>query len=90
MFVGDLAGQGLTTADRCVFIGNTSGAIGTVTGDKNTGVGDNSLRNVSSGASNTAVGSESLMENTTASNNTAFGKSALKLNTTGAAEYCCR
>jgi len=81
--VGDYAGYGLTTAERCIFIGNTAGYTGTTTGDKNTGIGDNTLRDISSGHSCTAVGSTALQDVTTGTQNTAMGHEAQQNVTTG-------
>ena len=79
----DPAGHGLTTASRCVFIGNTAGYAGTTTGDKNTAVGDNALRNVSTGHQNQAVGTDAGTALTTGCCNNYFGNAAGAQATTG-------
>ena len=52
------AGEQLTTAVRCTFIGTKSGHTGVVTGSSNTGIGFETLQDVAGGISNLAAGSE--------------------------------
>jgi hypothetical protein len=52
------AAEQLTTAVRCTFIGTKSGHTGVVTGNSNTGLGFETLQDVTDGVSNLAAGSE--------------------------------
>jgi trimeric autotransporter adhesin len=65
-------------------IGNTAlghdalrGAVGSLSANRNTAVGDAALSGNDGGASNTAIGSDALSNNGTGSNNTGLGESAL-------------
>jgi trimeric autotransporter adhesin len=64
------------------FLGAAAGNF-SMTGVRNTGIGDSTLMQVTTGFQNTAVGARSLMLNTTGSNNLAIGYWALPNNQTG-------
>lgn len=69
------------TSTGSVFLGNSSGSSDDGT-NANTGVGSNSLANVTSGTNNVAIGHDSQTNNMTASSNTAVGLDSLR-NVTG-------
>lgn len=99
--VGLYAGRGNTTGNYNTFLGSYTGYgnSGSLTGNSNTGIGNASLYNLTSGTYNNGVGYGALfavttgsynnafganaLGNNTGSNNTAFGESALQANTTG-------
>lgn len=60
-----------------------AGAMVSSTGNSNTAIGANSLRNNTNGANNTALGTEALFNNNIGIQNTAIGMGALYSNTTG-------
>lgn len=65
-----------------LFVGQGAGN-GTVSGAGNTGLGRDTLSNLTSGGNNTAVGLGTLYPTTTGANNTAMGPSVLTNNVTG-------
>lgn len=80
IFLGDYSGrqEGGNTGGNNVFIGVFSG-FGTGSSnvsEKNTGVGSNSMQNISSGDNNVALGAEAGDKITTGGNNTILGMSA--------------
>lgn len=96
--VGLYAGKGNTTGNYNTFLGSYTGYgnSGALTGNSNTGIGNASLYNLTSGTYNNGFGYGALfavttgsynnafggnaLANTTGSNNTAFGESALQAN----------
>jgi hypothetical protein len=77
---GTSFGQASTTLGDYFVAGAGNGAV---TGSANTGVGYNSLQNVTTGSSNTTNGYFALLNDTTGSANTVTGGYASELNTTG-------
>src|SRR3989338_5233007 len=63
-----------------MFVGRNAGNF-SISGDYNTGVGIDALKNLNSGDRNTAVGPGALMSVVSGSNNTAVGKDALRNST---------
>ena len=82
---GKNAGDSDGAGDQNVFIGELAGGTGTQTdaADGNTGIGYNSLTDLTSGQQNTAIGGHSADDITSGGYNTAVGKSALATLTTG-------
>ncbi len=66
-----------------LFLGTSSGTNVTSDAYWNTGVGNQSLQNNTSGSRNTAIGFFTLVSNTTGGSNTALGMQALEKNMTG-------
>ena len=74
----------ISFANTAVGTGAMCGNNGTaITGYKNSALGFDALRNISTGFNNSAFGFEALKSNTTGENNTAVGMASLQLNTTG-------
>lgn len=61
VFVGNNAGNAITTGNNNTLVGSGSGQAITV-GDGNTGLGNDSLRNITQGDNNSAVGTSSLQD----------------------------
>lgn len=93
IFIGELAGQHVTTGQNNIAIGNStlihggsssdntvvgSGAMGTtLTGIENAAFGSGTLQANSSGSNNTALGTYALLNNTTGNSNAAIGNGAM-------------
>ena len=81
---GALGSAGSTDIQENIAIGKHSMHSGVVTGDNNTGLGSQTLNNLTSGQSNLAIGSGSMGLGTVTSNdNIAIGNFALEDNTSG-------
>lgn len=81
-FVGDLAGQSVTTGSNNTALGRWV-LVANTTGNNNTAVGPTALRHNEAGSANTAVGASALYRNETGINNTALGNSSLINNVSG-------
>jgi hypothetical protein len=79
-FLHNFPGPGNNNTFLGTNAGNTSASL---TGFKNTAVGDSALFAITTGSQNAAFGAFALENNTTANNNSAFGANALNANTTG-------
>jgi len=82
-FAGLNAGNGANTGSHDVGIGDNALASGPSTGQDNTAIGEDALRNNTSGQNNTANGYEALSHNNTGSFNTADGSQSLNGNDNG-------
>ena len=85
-FVGSKAGKNATSGKFNTGLGQNAlqgNSTNGVTGDHNTGVGYQSLNQLTSGEENIGVGYQSLYNLTTGSDNIAMGYASMKLATTG-------
>ncbi len=68
-----------------MFIGKSAGNFSLTTGDKNIGIGTESLKSLTTGDDNVAMGHKALTSNTTGNYNTTVGSESLSSNISGAA-----
>jgi len=73
-FIHDAPG---TEISGNTFLGRNAGSLTSITGDRNTGLGEGALYNLSNGTNNTAVGYNALFDNAEGKFNTAVGSSAM-------------
>lgn len=69
------------TDDTSIFLGYEAGASDDGTNNANLALGNNALKNTTSGSDNIAIGYEALLTNTTSSGNIALGSGSLSLTT---------
>ncbi len=75
VYVGEDAGYGVLTSDN-TFVGRTAGRGSGGTGEKNTGIGNESLYDIRDGRCNTALGDSSATDIGNGSYNTMLGQAA--------------
>jgi len=80
---GLTVGKGANSVDNCTALGISALSSGSLSGISNTAVGENALRDNTTGGANTAVGLGALVFNTGGFHNTGIGTQAIRANTTG-------
>ena len=68
---------------RSIYIGTGSGGLDDGNDNQNTAIGDDAMKNTTSGAQNVAIGESTLLFNITGEKNTVIGQSAMRNNSTG-------